>query len=110
MGGAVSALTGSRPAQPQSTTQATAVPAPRTNYNAKLSAMEQGLSSSPRRNNTRKNNSFARNMEEGRAPHYGYPMSGTTTPQNPSGFSGGRRKRMKRSKKSRSKKSRSRKN
>ena len=110
MGGAVSALTGSRPAQPQSTTQATATAAPRTNSNAKLSAMEQGLGPSSRRNNTaRKNNGFARNMEEGRAPHYGYPMSGTTTPQNPSGFSGGRRKRSKKAKRSR-KNRRSRKN
>jgi len=100
MGAAASALTGSKPTQPG---------APRTNYNAKLNAMEQGLGpSAAPRNNTRKNNGLAGNMERGASPHYGYPMSGTTTPQNPS--FGGRRKRTKRSKKSRSKKSRSRKN
>jgi len=98
MGGAASALTGSKPNQPG---------APRMNYNAKMEAMEQGLGPSPPRNNTRKNNGVAGNMERGQAPHYGYPMSGTSTPQPPS--YGGRRKRSKRSNKSRSKKSRSKK-
>ena len=108
MGAAASALTGSKPAQAQTTT-ATAT-APRINYNSKMAAMEQGLgpSSSPRRNNTaRKTNGQAGNMERGQAPHYGYPMSGTTTPQNPS--YGGRRKRSKKAKRSR-KNRRSRKN
>ena len=101
MGSAASALTGSKPNQ---TAPATA---PRTNYNSKMEAMEQGLGSSPSppRNNTRRNNSLAGLMEKGQSPHYGYPITGTSTPQNPS-YSGGRRKR---SKKSRSKKSRSKK-
>ena len=98
MGGAASALTGSKP------NQATA---PKTNYNSKMAAMEEGLVQSPvRRNNMtmRKNNGVAGNMERGASPHYGYPMSGTTTPQNPS--FGGRRKRSKKSRSKRSKRSR----